>query len=448
VRRFSFRTREPRLNEARATPVNQESPFDLTRPSRRALDLIVNLHLLESVAQVVALVVITRWLDLELDVVPLWVLVAAYGAWNLGSLVLLRTGALDPAGSGAILTQLLAEVAVLTALLFFSGGSSNPFVSLYLVPIALCATILPVRYTLALATAGIGAYSALMVWNVPLPALEVGHVHDGWSLHIGGMWLNFIVSTLVVVVFITLLVRQSRTRAEQLTRLREQALRNEQVVTMGSIAATAAHSISTPLSTVGLLLDELAEDISDTERNENVELARQQIAYCRSHLTQLLAAGGIHRLDEARHEAVRAFLDALLAQWRTTRPEVRLKKRLDPSVDGLSAVLDPTLQNSIVNLLNNAADASLEVGEDEVSFAAGISGSVLELRIEDRGPGPPENLESLEFSSTKSEGIGVGLLLTRANIARMGGAVRFEDCRPGCRVVATVPLPGIESVAG
>ena len=129
---------------------------------------------------------------------------------------------------------------------------------------------------------------------------------------------------------------------------------------MGSIAATAAHSISTPLSTVGLLLDELAEELSDVERRENVDLARQQIEYCRGHLTDLLAVGGIRRLSEARREPLRPFLDALLNQWLTTRPEVRLKKSLEPSVDGVSAVLDPTLQNSIVNLLNNAADANAE----------------------------------------------------------------------------------------
>ena len=118
---------------------------------------------------------------------PLWVLVAGYGIWNLGTLVLLLTGLLDPAGSRAVFTQLLAEVALLTALLYFSGGSSNPFVSLYLVPIALCATILQAPYTIALAVASIGAYSALMVWNVPLAALQVGHVHNGWNLHIGGI---------------------------------------------------------------------------------------------------------------------------------------------------------------------------------------------------------------------------------------------------------------------
>ena len=199
-----------------------EPLFDLTRPSRQALNVIVVLHLLESVAQVVALLVITRWLDLDLDldVTPLWVLVAGYGIWNLGTLVLLLTGLLDPAGSRAVFTQLLAEVALLTALLYFSGGSSNPFVSLYLVPIALCATILQAPYTIALAVASIGAYSALMVWNVPMAALQVGHVHNGWNLHIGGMWANFIVSTLVVVIFLSLLVRQSRVRAEELTRLR------------------------------------------------------------------------------------------------------------------------------------------------------------------------------------------------------------------------------------
>jgi two-component system sensor histidine kinase RegB len=191
----------------------------------------------------------------------------------------------------------------------------------------------------------------------------------------------------------------------------------------------------------------LAEELSDSERKENVDLARQQIDYCRGHLTDLLAAGGIRRLSEARREPLRGFLDALLSQWLTTRPEVRLKKHLDPSLGGVSAILDPTLQNSIVNLLNNAADANVEQGEEEVTFAATINGSVLKLVIDDRGPGPPGDLAAVEFASTKEQGIGVGLLLTRANITRMGGSVRLDKLDPGCRVVVTLPLPAIERAA-
>ena len=226
----------------------QDRFFDLTRPSRWSLNIIIGLHLFQSVAQAGVLLVVTRWLDLGLDARPLWAVVAAYAAWNLLSLFLLL-GKLHPVTSRSVLVQLLAEVACLTGLLYFSGGPTNPFVSLYLVPVALSATVLPVRHTLALAATSVAAYSGLMFWSVPLPALQLGHVHNGWNLHIAGMWVNFIVSAIVVLVFLSLLVSVSRQRAHQLAGLRERAIRNEQVVTMGSIAATAAHSISTPLST-------------------------------------------------------------------------------------------------------------------------------------------------------------------------------------------------------
>jgi len=424
--------------------VSTESSQDLTRPSRAALQAVVALHVLESIAQAAGLLVVPGWLGITLAADPLWLIVGAFAAWNAGTLVLLRLGRLAVT-SAAVLLQLVVDVAVLSGLLYFSGGSTNPFVSLYLVPVALGATILSLPHALALAAACIGAYSVLMRWFIPIPALEMGHVHDGLNLHILGMWANFIVSAVIVLMFLGRLARISRARAELVSRLREQAVRNEQVVAMGSIAAATAHSLSTPLSTVSVILDELAEDLDPAERAENVELARQQIEHCRSHLTGLLAAGGVTRLDAASREPLGEYLDEVLGEWLTTRPDAQLERRLDGSLRGAAAVVDPSLRHCLFNLLNNAADANAERGASLVTCDARLAASTLTVVVEDRGPGPPGDLDAVEFASTKPHGAGVGLLLTRANLGRMGGSLRLDDLRPGCRATLRVPLLDAEA---
>jgi two-component system sensor histidine kinase RegB len=413
---------------------------DLTRPTRDALRAVIALHALESVAQALGLLVAPRWPGIDLATGPLWTIVGVYALWNAGSAWALARGWLLPVTATAVFAQLLAEVVALTALLYFSGGASNPFVSLYLIPIALGATILSFRYTLALAGLSISAYAVLLRFYVPIPELEMGHVHGGVNLHLVGMWANLVISAIIVLVLLTLLARTSRQRAEQLARLREEAVRNEQIVAMGSIAAATAHSLSTPLSTVQVLLEELAEDLDQAERRENAELARQQIELCRNHLTGLLAAGGIARLDAASREPPGTFLDRVLADWLTTRPDAELERDIDPALRSVPAVIDPTLWHSLVNLLNNAADANAERGATMVGCTARREGSFLVVTIDDQGPGPPRDLDAVGFASTKPRGLGVGLLLTQASLDRLGGSLELRDRRPGCRAVLRIPL--------
>jgi two-component system, sensor histidine kinase RegB len=78
-----------------------------------------------------------------------------------------------PVGHLELFLQLSVDVLVLTVLLYYGGGSTNPFVSIYLLPLVLAAATLPQRYTWGMAALTLSCYSLLMVWYVPLPG---GHV--------------------------------------------------------------------------------------------------------------------------------------------------------------------------------------------------------------------------------------------------------------------------------
>jgi C4-dicarboxylate-specific signal transduction histidine kinase len=67
------------------------------------------------------------------------------------------------------------------------------------------------------------------------------------------------------------------------------------------------------------------------------------------------------------------------------------------------------------------------------------------VTIDDQGPGPPPDLDAVGFASTKPRGLGVGLLLTQANLGRLGGSLELRDLHPGCRAVLRVPLLAEES---
>src|SRR3569623_1016608 len=135
-------------------------------------------------------------LDFSLPLPAVLTIIALFAIFNLATVLRLRRHATRVTEQELFL-HLLSDVLILTALLHFTGGSTNPFVSLFLVPLTLAAAALPGRYTWAVAAAALCCYSLLMVWYVPLP-----HQHgDNFTLHVLGMWFGFVLSAVLISYF-------------------------------------------------------------------------------------------------------------------------------------------------------------------------------------------------------------------------------------------------------
>ncbi|MCH6585327.1 MAG: sensor histidine kinase, partial [Proteobacteria bacterium] len=164
-----------------------------------------------------------------------------------------------PVSSIEFFAQILIDVFALGALLYFSGGSTNPFVSLYLLPLTITAAALPWAYTWVMAAITISCYSLLLFYYVPLPHDHSEH-NSEFNLHVSGMWLAFVLSTVLIAWFVVKMGISIRERDKNLSQAREQALRDEQLIALGTLAAGAAHELGTPLSTMAVVSRELQKD--------------------------------------------------------------------------------------------------------------------------------------------------------------------------------------------
>jgi two-component system sensor histidine kinase RegB len=123
------------------------------------------------------------------------------------------------------------------------------------------------------------------------------------------------------------------------------------------------------------------------------------------------------------------------------RPAVSLTEQLSGPAPAPTILTEQTLRQAILSLLNNAADASPQNVELDCSWGS----DRLRLEIRDRGlglSGEAEMRAGLGFFSTKpqGEGNGIGLLLARAALERLGGHLRLEG-RPGGGVCTRLELP-------
>ena len=409
-------------------------------PSSSAINLrrLIALRNIALAGQFLAVWIAVTTLHMTLPLRPLVAIIAGMAVVNL--LTWWRMRRPSPVSEIEFFAHLALDVAALTALLYFSGGSTNPFVILYLLPLALAAVALPAGYAWAMALVAVACYTLLMFFYIPLPHGHAGHESD-FGLHVLGMWLGFVLSAALIAWFAVRMGDTRRSRDRLLARMREDELRNERILALGTLAAGAAHELGTPLSTMAVLAKELERDAATPESREQLQILRGQIDRCKSILSTLSASAGESRAEGGGRLPLENYLAGLVEQWRTMRLGVSVQRRFDGPRPSPEIVADQTLSQAIVSILNNAADASPQ----QVEVGARWSEEALELEVCDRGEGlRPDVAQEAgrPFFTTKApgQGMGLGLFLAHATLNRFGGNVQLYN-REGGGVCTRLTLP-------
>lgn len=347
--------------------------------------------------------------------------------------------------------QLLIDLCCLSAVFYFSGGANNPFVSYFLVPICISAATLGSGLTLIITGLSIFSYSLLLFFHVPLPILAPGHHQHGsnsLNLHVLGMWLNFFLSACLITYFVVKMARDLRAQEAQLNRWREDQLRDEQVMAVATLAAGTAHELGTPLSTMKVLLSELKDEYAhDQHLYRDLNLLQEQVNQCASTLRDLVNKAEQAKDGNIEAEPVQAYCEQLIERWKILRPDVVSNIEYAADVPDIKSIFSPTIAQAILNLLNNAADAS----PDNIHIHIQWTVESMLWIITDSGPGIEEDVSvhlGKSFISTKNKGLGIGLLLTQATINRYGGTVSLHNRTPS-GTITRMQLPLINgSIAG
>lgn len=371
------------------------------------------------------------WLQIALPLPTLLWLMGVQGLINAATWGRMRW--VRPAGQPELLLQLLLDLCVLTALLYFSGGATNPFVSFYLPALAAGAATLAWPYALALALCALAAYSGLVYAYQPL------HIHDhgqAMAYHLAGMWINFSISALLITWFVTRIAAAVRSRDSLLAQAREQQLQGQRIVALGTQAAGAAHALNTPLSTVAVIAGEMRREIRrDMAGNaalamyeEDLRIVEEQIAVCKQALESMrLDVDAQGRDDETA--ALAPWLAALADGWRLRHPAVQLAVEMGQAAPVAGQLQE--LSQILLALLDNAAHAVKERGgEVRLSLVANAGEKTAIIRIADNGCGiAPELLSRLGYGpvDSRSGGKGIGLMLAFAAAAHMGGRLQLRS---------------------
>ncbi|ACC69262.1 ATP-binding protein [Paraburkholderia phymatum] len=404
------------------------------------------LRSLAIIGQLVTIAFVQIFVGVKLPLPAMLLIIGLEVIFN--GLTWLRVASQKPESNLELFGQLWVDLGALSALLFLSGGTTNPFVSLYLPSLAIAAAVLPWRLMAWLAAFAVACYAVLGFESVPLNLDNPANLFDYYR---AGMWVNFMVSVGLIAWFVARMSRALRQRDTALGDAQQRLLRDERAVALGVQAATVAHEIGTPLSTIAMLTEELRDAARSDEGLKpyaaDLDILDQQMTLCTSALARLRSRastqGSRQRVDE--------WLDSFAGQWRLRHPHVKFERLGEPPAE---VSLDDTVAVSqiLTILLDNAARAS----RDHVTLAAKlVEPASIEFEVCDAGPGVPATLRGLlgaaPVDSTQG-GHGVGLYLAFSAAARLGGSIELTDVNEtkprGTRAVLRLPLAREQTDAG
>ena len=382
--------------------------------------------------QLIAVLSVYFLLDYQLALLPLLGVITLEAAFQLVSLFAYRK--VSHAKPSVMLMQLTADVLFLTILLSLSGGATNAFVSLLLLPIMIAAVTLREKGLAYIALLAIAAYSFLLI-NMPDHSMHQMNM----SGHFVGMWVNFVLSTSVIALVIGAMSRALKERERVIAKAREKQLRNEQLVTLDGAAAQITHQLATPIANLQLLFEELLE-----EQPNNIIVKQMQtpLEQCREQLNSFRALSEQIRVNNAKDQITITQLQTAINDTFVLQYPGQHIKWSTPSINAI-LLSDAMLLPAILNLLQNAAIANQKQGktELELSWELDQQDQCIDLLIRDFGDGfTPSQLAELGGQVMPSEqGMGLAVLLSNVTFERLNGSLTLFNHKEG-GAVAKVKL--------
>jgi len=430
------------LEQGSAVTRNQSIP---SAAPQIALPWIVRLRYAMAFGQMGTILFVRYVLCIDL---PLAALAAGPALVGLSNMVLASRGS-GQAVTGIATSTLVAwafalDTVCLTWVLMLSGGPTNPFSLLYLVHITLSAVLLTKRRTWLLGGLSVVCFGLLFLHYRPIPELEMHRTTGAVSLHLIGMWVGFGVAALLVAMFSGKISELLRQHEESLLHMQEELAKKDRLASLVTLAAGAAHELSTPLSTIAIIAKELESfatiQFPNASVAEDSRLIRSEVDRCGDILRRMSAQGAAPAGEALETMAA----DDLLARVcdELAQPD-RLKIETGSGGNRSLTVPRRSVQQALIALVKNALEASAI--DTTVRVSVRQVGDFLRFVVTDQGTGMPDEVlrrigEPFFTTKEPGKGMGLGTFLVRSLAEQLGGRLHYESV-PNAGTSAILELP-------
>ena len=340
------------------------------------------------------------------------------------------------------------DVVQLAALLYLTGGITNPFALMFLAPVVIAAATLNLGNTLMLAGITFVAVSVIGVVHRPLP-WPAGETLALPPLYQSGIWAALMIGIGFTSIYAWRMASESTRMSAGLAATQLALAREHRLAALGALATAAAHELGTPLGTIAVVARELERALPENSAEiEDVRLLRQQAERCRAIIARL-ADPEQSMLGATARLPLGALLDDLAAPYRGDDLDIIVSVPMEDSPATQPQVWRvPELLHGLGNILENAADFATH----QMRISAAWDDASLNIVIEDDGPGfAPEIFERIGEPYVTSrpghhalseneigpkdrleqhEGMGLGFFIAKILLEQTGGMVKASNTMP------------------
>jgi two-component system, sensor histidine kinase RegB len=394
------------------------------------LDTILRLRWLAALGQLTAIFIVGHGLEFDFPIIACVAVVGVSALLNLALQIAFNPmQRLEPVYAAALLALNIVELA---ALLFLTGGLQNPFSFLFLGPVLISATVLPIRMTVGLGLLAVACASALVFFHLPLP----------WDsedplvlppIYLFGVWLSIVLAIGVTSLYAFQATEEARKLSDALAATELVLTREQHLTQLDGLAAAAAHELGTPLSTIFLISRELEKTVDGNDPlASDLKTLREQAQRCRdilAKLTQLSSSGApFDRMP------ISTLIEEAVAPHRDFGVAIKVRLAVAATREPAGA-RNPAILYGVGNILENAVDFA----RTTVEVNAWWNADTVVIVISDDGPGiAPDMLHrigepylsrrrSADETHRERTGLGLGVFIARTLLERTGAKVSFSN---------------------
>jgi len=336
---------------------------------------------------------------------------------------------------------LVIDIFQLGALLYLTGGVTNPFVIFLLIPSVFSSSHLSFRTNFLLVILTIIIIFILTFYSLDLPYPISIHFHVSpyyfyaipIALIIALIFLNYLAMTFG---------KQSRLRREALAKMEEVMATEHELLSLGGQAAAAAHSLGTPLSTIKIITQDLVKQFKGNKDIEkDIELLSSQVERC-NEILRRLTLNPVEEDDFIDKDlSMREYLSEIISSFKEIS-----KKNFIFNFDQNSNTKKITKSIEIVYGLRNFIGNANKFSKENVYINLKSDSEITEIIIEDDGNGYPRDilskigepyLKSSSYIEKSKEGLGLGLFIGKTLLEKNFASVncRNSKTRSGAEVI-------------
>jgi two-component system sensor histidine kinase RegB len=425
--------------------------------SRLRLQTIVRLRWLAVLGQSLTVIVAYWVLGMDLPIGGCFAVIAL-SAW-LNVALRIRYPASQRLRSNYAFIMLGYDILQLGALLYLTGGLENPFAFLLIAPVAVSASTLPVRVTIALGVLAIGVASLLTRFHYPLPWFGDAYLNLPLP-YVLGIWAAVVAGILFIGLYSWRTAEEGRRMAEALAAAEVVLAREQKLSALDGLAAAAAHGLGTPLATIAVVTKELLRDANEADpHHDDLLLLRAQAERCREILKELAGRG--EQLDIiVSRMPVTHLIEEVVEPNRAITVPIEVQARPFAGVEpGSPAAREPVTQRNpgVIYGLGNLVENAIDFAATKVEVDAQWNQDEVRIVIADDGEGfPPNVLEQLgdPFVTTRPGeswgeeqpdehiGMGLGFFIAKTLLERSGAQLELANrTEPERGAVVTVIWP-------